>query len=125
MKAIEEGYPQKRIQDAAYNYQKQVESGERVVVGVNKFQQKETGRADLLKVNPEVENSQRQKLAAVKAERCDTDAVQALEALGKDARGSANLMPSILECVRRYATLGEICGVLRGEFGEYQPKTVV
>lgn len=125
VRAIEEGYPQRRIQDAAYNYQKQVESGDRVVVGVNRFQQKETGRADLLKVNPEVEHSQRAKLSAVKAQRCSTGAEDSLSALRVAARGSDNLMPPILECVRRYATLGEICGVLREEFGEYQPRTVV
>jgi methylmalonyl-CoA mutase N-terminal domain/subunit len=125
VRAIEEGYPQRRIQDAAYNYQKQVESGDRVVVGVNKFQQKETGRADLLKVNPEVENSQREKLSAVKAQRGESETTASLSALRLAARGSDNLMPPILDCVRRYATLGEICGVLREEFGEYQPKTVV
>ncbi len=125
VKAIEEGYPQRRIQDAAYNYQKQVESGERVVVGVNRFQQKETGTAELLKVDPEVESSQVRKLARVREQRSGTDVRAALEALRKAAAGGDNLMPAILRCVRSYATLGEVCGVLREEFGEYQPRTVV
>lgn len=125
VKAIEEGYPQRRIQDAAYNYQKQVESGERVVVGVNRFQQKETGTAELLRVDPEVESSQVRKLARVREQRSGTDVRAALEALRDAAKCGENLMPAILRCVRCYGTLGEVCGVLRDEFGEYQPRTVV
>lgn len=125
VKAIEEGYPQKRIQDAAYTFQKQVETGDRVVVGVNRFQKEETGKTELLRVNPEVENSQKGKLAAVRGERSEADVNRSLQSLRSAAAGSENLMPRILSCVRSYATLGEICGVLRDEFGEYQPKTVV
>jgi methylmalonyl-CoA mutase N-terminal domain/subunit len=125
VKAIEEGYPQRRIQDAAYQYQKQVESGDRVVVGVNCFQQKETSASDLLRVKPGVETSQREKLSAVREQREQASASASLEALGKAAAGDRNLMPPILDCVRSYCTLGEICGVLREEFGEYQPRTVL
>jgi methylmalonyl-CoA mutase N-terminal domain/subunit len=125
VKAIEEGYPQRRIQEAAYTFQKQVETGDRVVVGVNKFQKKEAGRTDLLKVNPEVENSQKAKLADVRRNRSDADVTASLQTLRSAAGNPDNLMPPILDCVRCYATLGEICGVLRDEFGEYQPGTVV
>ena len=125
VKAIEEGYPQRRIQDAAYQYQKQVESGDRVVVGVNCFQQKETSASELLRVKPGVETSQRAKLAAVREQRQQAGASASLAALRKVASGEENLMPPILDCVRGYCTLGEICGVLREEFGEYQPRTVL
>ncbi len=125
VKAVEEGYPQRQIQDAAYDYQKGIESGDRIVVGVNKFQQEEPPPTGLLRVDPAVETAQRNKLAADKADR-DNDRVRTtLVALRAASRSSDNLMPAIIDCVRCYGTLGEICGVLREEFGEYQPKTVV
>jgi len=125
VKAVEEGYPQRQIQDAAYDYQKGIESGDRIVVGVNKFQQEEPPPTGLLRVDPAVETAQRKKLAADKADR-DNDRVRTtLVALRAASRSSDNLMPAIIDCVRCYGTLGEICGVLREEFGEYQPKTVV
>lgn len=125
VKAVEEGYPQRQIQDAAYDYQKGIETGDRVVVGVNKFQQEEPPPTGLLRVDPAVETAQRKKLAVDKAGR-DNDRVKTtLVALRTAADSGDNLMPSIIDCVRCYGTLGEICGVLREEFGEYQPKTVV
>ena len=125
VKSIEEGYPQRQIQDAAYDYQKSIESGERIVVGVNKFQQEEPPPTGLLRVNPAVETAQRDKLSADKSGRDHIKVNETLATLRKVSRTSDNLMPAILECVRCYGTLGEICGVLREEFGEYQPKTVV
>jgi len=125
VKAIEEGYPQRRIQDAAYQYQKQVESGDRVVVGVNRFQQEESPASELLRVKPVVEASQKAKLAAVREQRNRTEVSGSLAALKKAASGEENLMPRILDCVRGYCTLGEICGVLREVFGEYRPRTVL
>jgi methylmalonyl-CoA mutase N-terminal domain/subunit len=117
VKAIEEGYPQRQIQDAAYYYQKSIESGDRVVVGVNKFQQKEAPPTGLLRVDPAVE--------ADKANRNNDRVKATLDVLGRKAASEDNLMPAILDCVRCYGTLGEICGVLRNQFGEYLPKTVV
>ncbi len=125
VKSIEEGYPQRQIQDAAYDYQRSIESGERIVVGVNKFQQEEPPPTGLLRVNPAVETAQRDKLSADKSGRDHIKVNETLATLRKVSRTSDNLMPAILECVRCYGTLGEICGVLREEFGEYQPKTVV
>jgi len=125
VKAVEEGYPQRQIQDAAYNYQRSIESGDRVVVGVNKFQQKEAPPTGLLRVDPAVEAAQREKLAADKLNRDNQRVKATLDVLKEKAASPDNLMPAILECVRCYGTLGEICGVLRNEFGEYQPKTVV
>ncbi len=125
VKAVEEGYPQRQIQDAAYDYQRSIESGDRIVVGVNKFQKEEAPPTGLLRVNPEVEAAQRKKLAADKLNRDNGKVAETLKALGAAADSGENLMPAILESVRCYSTLGEICGVLREKFGEYQPKTVV
>ncbi len=124
--AIEKGYIQKEIQDSAYQWQMEIESGERVIVGVNKFQVEEKPVEGLLRVDTSVGEFQKEKLAKVKAER-DNDAVQkALEALRKGAEDeSVNLMPLILDAVRTYASLGEICNVLRDVFGEYQSHATV
>ncbi len=119
--AIEKGYVQREIQDSAYRYQREIEKQERVVVGLNRFQVPEEKPANLLRVDPAVGEAQIAALQKLKAER-DGAAVQgALEGLRKGAQGTVNLMPLILEAVRAYATLGEICGVLRKVFGEYQP----
>jgi methylmalonyl-CoA mutase, N-terminal domain len=123
VRAIEEGYPQRQIQDAAYSCQKEIESGERVVVGVNSYRVEEKAPQALLRVDPSVGDSQVAKLARIRAER-DGSAVQSsLAALEKAAVSGANLMPPIIDCVRCYTTLGEVCGVLRKVFGEYKPST--
>ena len=119
--AIEKGYIQKEIQDSAYKWQMDVESGARVIVGVNKFQMEEEPPKGLLKVDASVGVKQCAKLKEMKAKR-DNAAVQA--ALAKLEKACAdetvNLMPVILEAVETYATLGEICGVMRKVFGEYE-----
>jgi methylmalonyl-CoA mutase N-terminal domain/subunit len=121
VKAIEKGYIQKEIQDAAYRYQQDIESGNRIIVGVNAFRTEEASMPDLHKVDPAIREVQTRKLNEVKESR-DSDAVrQALEKLRGAARDEGeNLMPHIIEAVRSYATLGEICGILREEFGEYK-----
>jgi methylmalonyl-CoA mutase N-terminal domain/subunit len=121
VKAIEQGYVQQEIQDAAYRYQKEVESGERVVVGLNKFQIQEPKPKGLLRVDPSVGERQVAKLRELRAKRDNVKVKAALADLEKAAKGDANLMPPILEAVRCYATLGEICDVMRGVFGEYRP----
>ncbi len=123
--AIEEGYPQRQIQKAAYDYQREVEDGLRTVVGVNRYVVEEPPPEGLLKVNPAVGKAQLKKLAEVKAGRNDSKVRSTLRALGEAADGDSNLMPLILDAVRSYATLGEICGVLRNKFGEYSPRTVL
>jgi methylmalonyl-CoA mutase N-terminal domain/subunit len=125
VKAVEEGYPQRQIQDAAYDYQRSIEKNERIVVGVNRFQKKEAPPTGLLRVDPAVEAAQRSKLDKDRRQRDNGRVSETLKILKNNAGGENNLMPFILDCVRCYATLGEICGVLRDEFGEYQPKTVV
>jgi methylmalonyl-CoA mutase N-terminal domain/subunit len=125
VEAIERGYVQREIQDAAYTYQKAVESGERVVVGVNKFVTDEAPPQDLLKVDPKVGEAQARALAKLRAERDNQAVDQRLAELREAAKGTSNLMPYILNSVRNYATLGEICNTLREVFGEYQaPKTI-
>ncbi len=124
--AIEKGYVQKEIQDAAYRYQKEVEAGERVVVGVNKFTIEEEPPGEILRVNPELRKIQSQKLKRLREKRDKQKVEQALEALRLAARDEfKNLMPFILEAARSYATLGEICNVLRDEFGEYRESIVL
>ncbi|KYO67618.1 Methylmalonyl-CoA mutase [Thermovenabulum gondwanense] len=119
-KAIEKGYMQQEIQDSAYRYQQEIESGRRIVVGVNKFQIEEEPPKNLLKVNPEVERVQRRKLENLRARRDNIAVKNALSILEEKAKTSENLMPYILDCVRTYATLGEICDTLRKVFGEYK-----
>jgi len=125
VKAIERGYVQQEIQDAAYACQMDIESGERVVVGVNKFQIEEGPPKGLLRVDPIVGEQQAAKLKKLRAGRDNGRVDAALAALKKGAEGEDNLMPLILEAVRAYATLGEICDVLRAEFGEYQQKVIL
>ena len=119
--AIEKGYIQKEIQDSAYKWQMDVESGARVIVGVNKFQVEEEAPKNLLKVDASVGEKQKAKVEAMKAKR-DNAAVQATLAALKKACADEheNLMPHILAAVKTYATLGEICGVMREVFGEYE-----
>ncbi len=118
--AIEQGFIQRQIEDSAYDYQKKVESKERIVVGANEFLSKEEIKVPLLRIDPEVEKSQVGRVQEVRHKR-DENAVQsALGDLKEAARGEANLMPSIVEAVHAYATIGEVCGVLREVFGEHK-----
>jgi methylmalonyl-CoA mutase N-terminal domain/subunit len=120
---IEDGFIKRQIEAAAYEYQQEIESGQRVIVGVNKFQVAEQPRPAGLRVAPEVEAEQVARLKKVRAQR---DPVQVEQALGRlqaaAAAAEAELMEPVLACVRAYATLGEICQVLRGVFGEYRDR---
>jgi methylmalonyl-CoA mutase N-terminal domain/subunit len=123
--AIDSGYIQKEIQDSAYRYQMEIEAGSRIVVGVNKFQIEEETPKGLLKVDPRVGEIQKEKLIQLRKERDNGRVDQNLASLKKAAQGDDNLMPYILEAVRSYATLGEICGVLREVFGEYKQSVIL
>ncbi|MDO4218685.1 MAG: methylmalonyl-CoA mutase family protein [Synergistaceae bacterium] len=124
--AIEQGYPQKQIQDSAYDYQKSIESGERIIVGVNKFQIDEDLRErKLLKVDASVGQNQIKKLHAMKEARDNVAVKEKLSKVKEAAQGNENLMPAILDAVRVYATEGEICNVLRSVFGEYKENVVL
>jgi methylmalonyl-CoA mutase N-terminal domain/subunit len=127
LRAIEAGFVQGEINDAAYAYQRAVESGEQVVVGVNKFTTdgNESAGREILRVDPAIEAAQRAKLAALRAER-DNDRVRdLLSHLESAAKGTDNLMPLFVACVEADVTLGEICGVLRGVFGEYRQNVTI
>jgi methylmalonyl-CoA mutase N-terminal domain/subunit len=125
VRAIEKGYIQQEIQDAAYAYQMDIESGERVVVGMNKFQVKEGPPKGLLRVDPIIGEQQNAKLKTLRAGRDNARVGSALAAVRNAAAGSDNLMPPILEAVKAYATLGEICDEMRAVFGEYQQKVIL
>ncbi|WP_421941097.1 acyl-CoA mutase large subunit family protein [Pedobacter sp.] len=118
--AIERGYMQNEIADASYQYQTAVESGERIIVGVNKFTQKEEGLTEVFNINDSIRNVQTEKLAHLKAARDNNAVSLALNNLGEAAKSNENLMPFIIHAVEEYATLGEIADTLRGIFGEYQ-----
>ncbi len=121
LKAIEKGFFQKEIADAAYAYQKKIEAGTRIVVGVNEFElADEKIEMDLLKVDPAVEEHQKKRLAKVRAERSGAEWKKALDGLRQAARDGTNLMPHFLACARAYATLGETLDILREEFGVYK-----
>lgn len=122
VEAIDKGYIQKEIQDSAYAWQMAVESGEKTIVGVNKFTMEEPPVEGLLKVDSSAGEFQKNKLAKVKSERDNAKVQEELKKLEVAAADEeVNLMPVILDCVRAYCSLGEICGVLRKVFGEYKP----
>jgi len=125
LRAIETGYVQREIGEAAYRDQQDVEAGHRVIVGVNRFQAAEERPPEILRVDPAVIDRQQARLRRVRAERDGARVNAALTALGREAGGRANLLPSILEAVRAYATVGEICDALRRTFGAYRPPVVV
>lgn len=119
-KAIEKNYMQKEIQDSAYKYQRDIEKNTRIVVGVNKFQMEEEIATGLMYVDPRVEAVQKSKLAKVKSNRDLAKTSKTLSNLKIAASSDENLIPYIIDAVESYATIGEICGVLREEFGEYK-----
>ena len=124
--AIAKGYIQKEIQGSAYKWQMEIEKGDRIIVGVNKFTQEEEPPKNLLRVDGSVGKLQAEKIAALKARRDNAKVAETLAALEAGcADESVNLMPLILDAVRAYATEGEICGVMRKVFGEYQPHTTL
>ena len=119
--ALEAGFFQREIAEAAYLYQVEEDRNERITVGVNEYFSDEALEIPLLRVNLEGEQRQIQKLNQVRRRRDDRKVAQKLLALEQAARGSSNLMPPLLEAVKAYATLGEMMGVFRDVFGEYQP----
>ncbi len=127
-KAIEKGFIQKEILETAYHYQKEIEKGETVVVGVNKFkEEREEIKIEIFNVSKLEETAKMQikKLQIVKRERNKSKVEEALCKLGKAAEKNENLVPPIIEAVKAYATLGEICGVLRNIYGEYRAPNIL
>jgi methylmalonyl-CoA mutase N-terminal domain/subunit len=125
VRAIETGYIQREIQQAAFEYQRGIETGQRVVVGVNRYQSGEEPSVPILRIDPQIEEAQVERLRALRARRDAPQVEAALEQIENAARNHANLMPPILEAVKCRVTLGEISDTLRGVFGEYRESTAI
>jgi methylmalonyl-CoA mutase N-terminal domain/subunit len=123
--AIESGYMQREIQKSAYRHAREVEEEKRIVVGVNRFQTPDEEPQGLLEIDRKVQGDQIASLARAREGRDGGKVGERLSALERAARGSENLLPPILEAVRVYATVGEICDTLRKVFGEYRETIVV
>ncbi len=123
--AIENGFINQEIQDAAYDYLRAVEKKEQIIVGMNQFTSAEERHPDLLRVDPAIEAAQRQKLADLRANRDSAKIAELRGQLETAARGRENLMPLFVTCVENDMTLGEICHTLRGVFGEYRPRVSI
>jgi len=122
--AIERGFPQREIAEAAYRYQQAVDRKEKIVVGVNDYVAEEEPPLDILHIDESVGRQQRERLAQLRRERDNRRVTQTLKDLEVAARGDKNTMPCILDCVRAYATLGEICDALRNVFGTYEEVSI-
>ncbi len=125
LRAIEAGYIQREIQQAAYEYQKGIEAGDRVVIGINRHTSGEKTRLPTLRIDPEIERAQVERLRSLRARRGAASVKAALREVEVTARSDRNLMPAILDAVKVYATVGEISATLRGVFGEYRESVVV
>ena len=122
VKAIESGYIQGEIGESAYQYQKEIEAKKRIIVGLNQFQVEEEPLRNILRIKPEMERYQKEKLARVKKERNNAKVKESLADLKRTAEGTENLVPPILEAVKAYASLGEVSDTLREVFGEYRER---
>ena len=120
LRAVEEGYPQREIAESAYRWQREIEKGERVVVGVNAFSHHEAEPIPILRIDEGVGRGQVERLRAVRSERSAARAQETLGALERTARDGANVVPAVIDAVKAYATLGEISDVLRKVFGTYR-----
>src|SRR3989454_234280 len=125
VRAIEHGYPQREILDASQRYQREVERKERIIVGVNEYVEPDEQRIPILKIGPEVEKAQVDRLASLRARRDSFKMAGTLEELQEAAAGDDNLMPYLLEAVKADATLGEICAALKEVFGTYKEPVVL
>ena len=125
LRAIETGYVQGEVQKAAYEYQRAIERGERIVVGVNKYQSDDGRSIPTMQLDPEVERAQIKRVQALRARRDASKTKHALMEVESRARSGANLMPAICAAVEAFATVGEISDTLRRVFGEYQESVVL
>lgn len=120
VKAIEQGFVQEEIARSAYKYNKDIETGDKIIVGVNKFTSKETNDTPLLKIDDSIRVVQSEKLKALRAKRDNVKADASLATIREKALGTDNLMPAVIEAVENLCTLGEIADILRGVWGEYK-----
>ena len=123
--AIEQGFQQREIQESAFRMQREIEEKRRTVVGVNAYAEDETPMGSLMRVNPIVGEQQRARLEELRSKRNEQAARDTLEMLGEAASGTDNLVPYMIDCVEHDVTLGEICHLLRGLWGEYQGSMVI
>jgi methylmalonyl-CoA mutase N-terminal domain/subunit len=123
--AIERGFPQTEIANASYEYQHAIETGEQKIVGVNAFVEQSEQPIELLQMDASAEAHQLEKLARLKSKRDNASVERCLNALRGAAKGSGNTMPFILDAVRAYATVGEICDTFREAFGSYTETSVL
>jgi methylmalonyl-CoA mutase N-terminal domain/subunit len=126
--AIDNGFVFREIQESSVRFQERVYNGERIIVGLNKFagpDEKGMGEHDILEIDSQVEPVQKNKLAAIKSSRKENEAKKALSELGNAVEKNENLMPSIISAVKCYATIGEICGVMRQKWGEFRGPTYI
>src|SRR5207302_995000 len=124
VEAVEQGFVQREIEEAAFRHNEQVEAGEKVIVGVNRYVEEESEPIGLHKLDPEAERRQLERTARVRAERNANEAAARLEAVRETAKGEANLLPPMREALRARCTVGEICTALREEFGMYDAQRI-
>jgi methylmalonyl-CoA mutase N-terminal domain/subunit len=120
LRAVEEGFPQKEIAESAYRWQREIEKGDRIVVGVNDFRVEEEVGIPLLRIDESVARAQTARLQAVKSERSADRVRETLAGVEKACRDGSNVMPPIIEAVKAYVTLGEVCDVFRKVWGQYR-----
>jgi methylmalonyl-CoA mutase N-terminal domain/subunit len=125
LEAIKKGYIQREIRRSAYDYQKAVDSGEQIVVGVNKFASTEESEIKILEIDEGIEQKQTERLKKLKRERDNARVKEILDEVRRVARGDKNIMPVLIDAVKSYATVGEISDVLRDVFGEYKELSVL
>jgi methylmalonyl-CoA mutase N-terminal domain/subunit len=125
VRAIERGFPQREIQQSAYQYQQEIEARSRIVVGMNAYTLEDEPVPSLLRIDPDLEQQQVARLQALRAQRNNAQVQTVLHHLEDAARDNENLMPLLIEAVECYATLGEIADTLRAVFGEHQEQIVL
>ena len=125
IEAIEKGWLQQEIANSAYKYQREVDTKKRIIVGVNEYTTEEHEKVPLLKIDPKVEEEQIARLQKLRRERDNKKVKEILEKLRVEAEKGVNLMPTIIEAVKAYATLGEICDVLREVYGVYREMIII
>lgn len=125
VRCIESGYYQRELSEAAYRYQRQIETKDRIIVGLNNFQSEQPGEIPVFKGNPEMEARQIERLRALRRDRDNTAVKKSLAEVAETARAKQNLLPVLIECVKTYATVGEICEALRAVYGVYESSQVV
>jgi methylmalonyl-CoA mutase, N-terminal domain len=118
--AIEQGFIQNEIAKSAYDYQRKIETGEKIIVGVNKFQLKDEASIPLLKIDDSIRDAQVQKIKRLKDSRNNEQVAKCLQVVGQKAASNENIMPAVIDAVENYCTLGEIADELRKLFGEYK-----